>query len=265
MVKEKIMPSDLPNDLLEVFRAFSEMIRQRRESAKQETVSRALAFESDLAGIELLFRQELLNSVRSSIYKRTKARPKSVQKFESLIGSRLEDYVSEYIRYYNLEKTFTNFRKTGKVDTSLLLRSSGSSVRLFGKSEVESAFKSAVDIYLAGKYEQGMQSSRLTKKKDRPQELQNATREKRKYSKRARPDDVSIRRGLVKAFVAANPNMKGRSLDLHTCQHLDSFRVPIREQWEDEYGISSWKEGYTDSKVKELIHKMFSTDRKKLL
>lgn len=86
--------------------------------------------------------------------------------------------------------------------------------------------------------------------------------EQRKQTKRARTENVTTRIGLVKAFVAANPNMQGRFLDLHTCQELDARRVPVSEQWKIEYRISSWEEGYKHAKVKSLIHKMFSTDRK---
>jgi len=89
--------------------------------------------------------------------------------------------------------------------------------------------------------------------------------EQRKQTKRARPEDVTTRIGLVKAVAAANPSMKGRSLDLLTCQELDARRVPVSEQWKINYRITSWEEGYDHPKVKGLIHKMFSTDRKKPL
>jgi len=91
------------------------------------------------------------------------------------------------------------------------------------------------------------------------------TTEQRKHTKRARPEDVTTRIGQVKAVAAANPNMKGRSLDLFTCQALDALRVPISKQWKMKYSISSWKEGYAHPEIKGLIHKMFSTDRKKPL
>jgi len=83
-----------------------------------------------------------------------------------------------------------------------------------------------------------------------------------KKKKRAKNENVVLRRANVKAVEAANPNMLGDKLDRLTCKTLDKLGVPILTRWSDLYKIDNWKEGYSHSEVKGLIHKMFSDDRR---
>ena len=78
------------------------------------------------------------------------------------------------------------------------------------------------------------------------------------------PPEVSLRRGVVQAVAKSNPNSKGKDLDLLTCEELDKF-LDILERWRKDGEIETWTEGYEHPKVKPLIHKMFSDDRKKKL
>lgn len=80
-------------------------------------------------------------------------------------------------------------------------------------------------------------------------------------SKRAMPENVAIRKGLVKGFEKANPRLKGKSLTLETCRTLDSLRVDVPEGWKKNYKIETWEAGYRHGQVKGLIESMFSTDR----
>lgn len=81
--------------------------------------------------------------------------------------------------------------------------------------------------------------------------------------KRTPPKDVTLRRGIVKSVEKSSPNSKGENLDVLTCEELDNHRVEVPNKWPLKYKIKTWVEGYGDSKVKKLIHKMFSEDRKK--
>ena len=80
-------------------------------------------------------------------------------------------------------------------------------------------------------------------------------------SKRAMPENVAFRKGLVKGFEKANPRLKGKTLTLETCKCLDSLRVEVPEGWKKKYKIETWEAGYRHDQVKGLIESMFSTDR----
>ena len=82
-------------------------------------------------------------------------------------------------------------------------------------------------------------------------------------SVRASDYNVAVRQGIVKAIGKAHPQAKGKNLDELTCQELDSRRAAIPDRWRVEYGISNWVEGYNHPKVKLLIQRMFSGDRRK--
>jgi len=82
-----------------------------------------------------------------------------------------------------------------------------------------------------------------------------------KQSKRAMPEYVAFRKGLVKGFEKANPRLKGKTLTLETCRCLDTLRVDVPETWKKKYRIKNWEAGYLHGQVKGLIESMFSTDR----
>jgi len=80
-----------------------------------------------------------------------------------------------------------------------------------------------------------------------------------KRRKRASPDHVTSRRSIVWATWRSNPGAIGNDLDLLTCRALDHQEVPVPEKWE----IDNWEAGYKHHpQVRQLIHKMFSGDRK---
>lgn len=78
--------------------------------------------------------------------------------------------------------------------------------------------------------------------------------------KRAAPEDVAFRQAIVRTVKEVNPRMRG--LDLWTCRELDRRQVGIRSAWKLKHRVKSWEEAYKDPKLKNRIHKMFSTDRK---
>ncbi len=73
---------------------------------------------------------------------------------------------------------------------------------------------------------------------------------------------LAMRRGMVRAFAEAYPETVGKNLDLLTCTDLDARRVDVRFEWRRDYNIDTWEEGYSHPKVKQLIKKMFSDDRR---
>ena len=77
---------------------------------------------------------------------------------------------------------------------------------------------------------------------------------------KAVPEDVAMRRAIVKAVKQSNPKMKNIN-DL-TCMELDRRSVEVLSKWQDMYRIESWRAGYKHPHVRGLIHKMFSTDRR---
>ena len=80
-----------------------------------------------------------------------------------------------------------------------------------------------------------------------------------KRRKRASPDHVTSRRSIVWATWRSNPEAIGNDLDLLTCRALDRQDVPVPKEWE----IDSWEAGYKHyPQVRQLIHKMFSGDRR---
>ncbi len=98
-----------------------------------------------------------------------------------------------------------------------------------------------------------------TPKSSRPRsEVGSPTRRKR-----AVPENMARRRALVKAFYNANPTTRGNNLDELTCSYLDQCKVGVRSKWREKYKIKTWAEAYNHPKLKDLIHKMFSVDRKR--
>ena len=77
---------------------------------------------------------------------------------------------------------------------------------------------------------------------------------------KAVPEDVAMRRAIVKAVKQANPRMK--KIDALTCMELDRHSVEVPSKWQRKYRIESWRAGYKHPHVRGLIHKMFSTDRR---
>ena len=81
-----------------------------------------------------------------------------------------------------------------------------------------------------------------------------------KKSKRAMPENVAFRKGIVKGFEKSNPRLKGKTLTLETCRWLDTARVDVPEAWKEKYKIETWEAGYRHGQVKGLIESMFSTE-----
>ena len=77
---------------------------------------------------------------------------------------------------------------------------------------------------------------------------------------KAVPEDVAMRRAIVKAVKQINPRMK--KINAQTCMELDKRRVEVPSKWQLKHGVESWVEAYDHPHVRGLIHKMFSTDRK---
>jgi len=94
------------------------------------------------------------------------------------------------------------------------------------------------------------------KKTPKRSEIESPTKRKR-----AVQESVSIRRALVKAFHSSHPNIE--KLDQSTCLHLDDKEIPVQLKWRTDFRIKTWAEAYNHPKLKDLIHKMFSVDRKK--
>ena len=69
------------------------------------------------------------------------------------------------------------------------------------------------------------------------------------------------RRLLVQAAAQGYPE-EGGDLDFFTCQGLDERGIALPDEWLEKYGITKWQEGYRHPKVKPLIEKLFSSDRK---
>jgi len=84
-----------------------------------------------------------------------------------------------------------------------------------------------------------------------------------KRRKRRSPDHVTSRRGIVWAMWRSNPEAIGKDLDLLTCRMLDRQKVPIPKKWTEKWGVDNWEAGYKHHpQVRQLLHKMFSGDRK---
>ena len=88
----------------------------------------------------------------------------------------------------------------------------------------------------------------------------NQTKHKKK---KASQEHVSERRNAVRYTYETNPNALGNNLDQLTCVELGQRGIEPLQRWRRKFGITSWKEAYKHPKLKPLIQKMFSKDRKK--
>lgn len=79
--------------------------------------------------------------------------------------------------------------------------------------------------------------------------------------KRALPESVAMRTGIVKAYALSNPSLKGKGLDKETCIDLDERRVDVPPNWRKEFGVGTWVESYENEVLRNRIGRMFSADR----